>query len=98
MPLAAAISDFAVGLAARLLQRLVDEVHAVITADREEVGVALVLGIVRGDEVLVQLGIEVVVVVPRRDDTERRIAHALHQMQKMMKQLGKGKLPASRPS
>ena len=37
MPFMAAISAVAVGLAAGLLQRLVDQVHAVVAADRDEV-------------------------------------------------------------
>ena len=68
----------AVGLAAGLLERLVDEVHAVIAADREEVGVALELGIERLDEVLVHLGLVVVVVVPGADAMpSASVAHAL---------------------
>ena len=40
----------AIGLAAGLLQRLVDDVHAVVAADRAEVGIALELGVVGRDE------------------------------------------------
>ncbi len=46
-----------VGLAAGLLQRLVDDVHAVVAADRAEVRIALELGVVGRHELLVQLGV-----------------------------------------
>src|SRR5467141_1217766 len=67
----------AVGVAAGLLQRLVDHVHAVVAADREEVGVAAVHGVELLDELAVQRVVELVVVVPGGDHVERRLAHAL---------------------
>src|SRR5579871_3744153 len=53
----------AVALATGLLQRLVNDVHAVIAAGGEEIGVALVLGVERRDVVLVDLRVVIVVVV-----------------------------------
>ena len=54
MPLAASTSAVAAGVAIGLLQRLVDEVHAVIAADREEVRAAAHVGVAIGvDELLV---------------------------------------------
>ena len=76
-PLGSGDERSAIGLAAGLLQRLVDEVHAVIAADREEVGVALELRVEGLDEFLVELVVEIVVVVPGGDDADRGGAHAL---------------------
>src|SRR6516165_10737358 len=67
----------AVGLPARLLQRLVNGVHAVIAADREEVRVAPVHFVEHLDELDVERGIALVVVMPRRDDAEAGVAHHL---------------------
>ena len=66
----------AVGLAAGLLQRQVDQVHAVVAADREEVGVALEFRPVGLHELIVQLRVVTIVVVARGDDADRDIAHA----------------------
>src|SRR5262245_25885649 len=44
-PLGGCDEGIAVGLAAGLLERLINEVHAVIAADREAVGVTLVFGV-----------------------------------------------------
>ncbi len=51
--------------------------HAVVAADREEIRIALVGGVERGHEFLVARGAVVVVVVCRRDDAERGVAHVL---------------------
>src|SRR2546422_7974976 len=67
----------AVGVAGGLLQRLVDHVHAVVAADREEVGVAAVHGVELPHELAVQRVVELVVVVPGGDHVERRLARAL---------------------
>src|SRR5215470_2339598 len=67
----------AIGLAAGLLQGLVDEAHAVVAADREEVRVAFELGIECGDELLVHGGIVGEVVMEGRDDADRGVAHRL---------------------
>src|SRR5215470_1656853 len=70
----------AVGLAAGLLQGLVDGVHAVIAADREEVGVTPVHLVEHLAELDVTRILALVVVVPRRDDAEARVAHALERL------------------
>ena len=68
----------AIGLAAGLFQCLVDEMHAVIAANRKEVRVALEFGIEGFHEVGVHLGLVIVVVVPGADAAEREVAEALH--------------------
>jgi hypothetical protein len=70
----------AVGLAAGLLQRGVDQVHAVIAADREEVGIAVEIGIVGCHEFFVQFRVMVGVVVTASDDAERDVVHAGERM------------------
>src|SRR4029079_11634402 len=70
----------AVGLAAGLLQRLVDGVHAVVTADREHIGVTLELGVVGSDEGLVIFRLVVEVVVERGDQAEPGVAHAFQRV------------------
>src|SRR5689334_17384647 len=67
----------AVGFAAGLLQGFVDEMHAVIAADGEEVRVALELGIECLDEVRIHFGLVIVVIMPRADTAEREVAQAL---------------------
>src|SRR5262249_24777895 len=67
-PLGCPDQGIAVGFPARLLQRLVDGVHAVIAADREEVGVAAVHFVEQLDELDVERSVALVVVMPRRDD------------------------------
>ncbi len=76
MPLAAAISESPSVLPLVFAQRRVDQVHAVIAADREEVGIALEVGVVGLDEALVQRVVEIVVVIAGGDDAERVVAHA----------------------
>src|SRR6185295_4760856 len=68
---------FAICLTAGFFQRLVDDVHAVVAADRTDVGVALELGVVGRHEVLVDLGVVIEVVVPGGNDAERRVTHVL---------------------
>ena len=80
MPLAARDQRVAVGLAAGLLQRLVDQVHAVVAADREHVGIALEVGVVGRDELLVLRRLVVVVVVEGGDEAEAGVAHALERV------------------
>src|SRR5437899_8057869 len=69
-----------VGLAAGLLQRLVDEVHPVPAADAEEVRVASPSRVIGGHEFRIRRGLVVVVVVKRRDQAERGIAHDLQRV------------------
>src|SRR6266571_144055 len=69
-----------VGLAAGLLQSFVDEVHAVPAANAEEVRVTPPGRVVGVDELRVRRGLVVVVVVKRRDQTERGIAHDLQRV------------------
>src|SRR4029077_13020850 len=66
----------AIGLAAGLLQRLVNEVHAVVAADREDVRKAFVIVVERLRERLALRRLVVVVEVRRGDDADRNIAHA----------------------
>jgi hypothetical protein len=77
MPLAAAISESPSVLPPGLLQRLVDQVHAVVAADREDVGVALVVVVKRLGECLALRGLVVVVEVRGGHDADRDVAHAL---------------------
>src|SRR5579883_1289153 len=70
----------AVGVAAGLLQRLIDQVDAVIAADRHEARALAEFLLVGGNEILVGLrgmrrGIDV-----RGDGTERGVAHAVQQV------------------
>src|SRR5258708_21261302 len=69
-----------VGLAAGILQGFVDEVHAVPAANAEEVRVTPPGRVVGVDELRVRRGLVVVVVVKRRDQTERGIAHDLQRV------------------
>src|SRR6516225_5067734 len=61
----------AVHLSPGLLQRLVNDVHAVVPTDGEEVRVSPKLGFVGRDELLVERGVVGVVVMERRDDADR---------------------------
>src|SRR5262249_32439936 len=70
----------AVGVAAGLLERLVDQVHAVPAADRVDVGVAAVRRPVRGDELRVRFRLVVVVVVQGGDHSEPGVAHHLERI------------------
>ena len=67
----------AVGLAAGLLQRLVDQVDAVIAADRHEARTAVEGLLVGGDELLVHRRRMRCGVQMRGDGAERRVAHAV---------------------
>ena len=71
----------AAGVAVGLLQRLVDQVHAVIAADREEVRVAAVVGrLIGGDELLVHRVVALQRVVEGGDDAVGGVAHALERL------------------
>ena len=70
----------AVGLAAGLLERLVDQVHAVVAADRHEVG-AEAAGLLEGRDVgLVLRGVVVGRVKMRGDGADHGVAHAGQQV------------------
>src|SRR5262249_53324825 len=79
-PLGRRDQGIAVGVATRLLQRLVDGAHAVIAADREEVGVAPVHFVEHLDELDVERSVALVVVMPRRDDAEAGVAHRFERL------------------
>ena len=69
------------GIGAGLLDRLVDEVHPVVAAERVEVRPHPVVGLHEGFDVrLVLRRIVRGRVVERRDDADRRRAHALEQV------------------
>src|SRR5262245_48910759 len=72
--------SIAIGVAARLLQRLVDGMHAVIAADCEEVRIAPVHFVEHLDELGIERGVVLVIVMPRRDDAEAGIAHYLERL------------------
>ena len=80
-PLGGRDQRVAVGLAAGLLERLVDDVHAVIAADREDSrGCACTSALKAATKALFSFEVMVVVVVERRDHAERRIAHAVQRV------------------
>ena len=66
----------AVGLATGLLQRLVDQMHAVPAADREYIGAAVELGPVCLHERLVHRRLVLPSVVKHGSDTDRAVTHA----------------------
>src|SRR5690606_12460552 len=69
--------DVAAGSAIGLLHHLVDEVHAVIPADREQVGSAPIVRLaIAGDELVVERVVALKRVVEGGDDAARRLAHA----------------------
>src|SRR5262245_8299301 len=72
--------SIAVGIAARLLQRLIDGMHAVIAADREEVRIAPVHFVEQLDELDIERRFALVVVMPGRDDAEARLTHHLQRL------------------
>src|SRR6516162_6774015 len=79
-PLGRRDQGIAVGVAARFLQRLVDGVHAVIDADREEVGVAPVHFVEHLDEFDVERRVALVVVMPGGDQAEAGVAHRFQRL------------------
>src|SRR5579884_1445736 len=66
----------AVGLARGLLQGGVDQVHAIVAADGEEIRVAMVIVVVGLHERLVQRRLVIEVVIRHRDNAERAVTHA----------------------
>src|SRR5262249_2112205 len=62
------------------LERLVDRMHAVIAADREEVGIAAVHFIEQLHELDVRRSVALVVVMPRGNQAEAGIAHRLERL------------------
>ena len=77
----AAMQRVAVGIAVGLLERLVDQMHAVIGADRHEIRPHAVIGLLEGvDEGLVGGRIVIRRIDVRGDGADHRIAHAVEQI------------------
>src|SRR5262249_61008800 len=79
-PLGARYPSLGLVFAVRFFRRLVDRVHAVIAADREEVRIAAVHLVEHLHELDIEGGVALVVIVPRRNETEAGVAHRLERL------------------